>query len=714
LEDRTAPAILAAPISLSVVHGQAVSALLSDYVSGANSTPTIALGTALHGSASLDGANLMTYQSSVNYAGIDTVVYSATDSTDTSSATITLNVTETVPTVQAQTEWVTHDQPLSSDLSTGVTNPDGAALQYSVVTGPANGTLALDAGGTYTFTPNAGFAGTDSFTFKANDRIADSNTATVTITVVNHAPVIGPDIAYSRFPNTGLLWGDLTANATDADGDRLSVVIDSFPSHGSLAYGHGTYDVRFSYAPYTDYTGPDSFTYHVPDGIASSATITVSITAVDTAIIANPVLAKTNMNTEGLIVSTPENLVVACTLNSSSYSFSSFSSPSHGTVTVDVYGRFIYEPNEGYVGKDLIPYTITDGTNFATSMIEVNVQAPPGLTALNRLSGEIDTRLTGTDTGSLDFLGAKIGATLTTMENPDTTRAQYNELLTGSLTTDVRSAITLGNQINTRATAAVGLALGEQFRIAGIWSDVAKRNIYLGIIADGLQEAKDDLPDQPAFQQNRNSLQTMQDNLATCALQNGNLYNDNINRPVPAGTNQDILDLNTTFAAMQGLVGVVAAINNNIRNIDAQMTLAAAGIAAGTANAQADYIALTADLSSAVNTNVLAAAGPLMVAGVDVSAFALAYGTDGAMSETTGDAFAQKGVKQVMNNFSTLTLGIFNGYLDQEYQMVSVQKTLVDGLIAQGKIGGGDGTLASVELIETSLFNAIVQINGGL
>ena len=52
-----------------------------------------------------------------------------------------------------------------------------------MVTGPTQRPLTLHADGSYDYTPAANFNGTDSFTYKANDGDADSNVATVTITV---------------------------------------------------------------------------------------------------------------------------------------------------------------------------------------------------------------------------------------------------------------------------------------------------------------------------------------------------------------------------------------------------------------------------------------------------------------------------------------------------------------------------------------------------
>ena len=105
------------------------------------------------------------------------------------------------------------------------TDPDGDTLTAVLVTGPTNGTLTLNADGSFTYTPTDNFIGTDSFTYTANDGALNSNTATVTInvTTVNSAPVANND-SYDA-PNgiltvpaaTGVLADD-----TDPDGDTLT------------------------------------------------------------------------------------------------------------------------------------------------------------------------------------------------------------------------------------------------------------------------------------------------------------------------------------------------------------------------------------------------------------------------------------------------------------------------------------------------------------
>src|SRR5207248_488803 len=87
------------------------------------------------------------------------------------------------------------------------------------VTAPTHGQLTLNPNGTFTYTPDSNFIGTDTFQYKANDGYLDSNVATVTITVSNPAS----SLAISGFPSpvasgTG---GTFTVSALDAHGNSV-------------------------------------------------------------------------------------------------------------------------------------------------------------------------------------------------------------------------------------------------------------------------------------------------------------------------------------------------------------------------------------------------------------------------------------------------------------------------------------------------------------
>ena len=138
------------------------------------------------------------------------------------------------------------------------------------MSGPANGTLVLNANGTFTYTPNANFNGTDSFVYQVTDGNGGSAQATVDITVnsVNDGPVAvndsfstDEDTAYTATLNVN----DLLLNDSDLDGDSLSVSPTpvSGPASGTLVLNA---DGTFTYTPDANFNGTDSFVYQVTDG----------------------------------------------------------------------------------------------------------------------------------------------------------------------------------------------------------------------------------------------------------------------------------------------------------------------------------------------------------------------------------------------------------------------------------------------------------------
>jgi hypothetical protein len=163
-------------------------------------------------------------------------------------------------------------QPVEGQL--GASGPEGLALTFSVVTPPAHGEVTLsDANkGLYTYTPDAGYAAGDSFTFKANDGYADSNVATVTISVVNEPPVAS-DGTLTTDRNVAA-QGSL--KATDPEGDTLDYKVVAPPAHGNVALDSATGE--YTYTPSDDYFGADAFTFVANDGANDSNVATVSVT----------------------------------------------------------------------------------------------------------------------------------------------------------------------------------------------------------------------------------------------------------------------------------------------------------------------------------------------------------------------------------------------------------------------------------------------------
>jgi VCBS repeat-containing protein len=238
-----------------------------------------------HGSLSLNSDGSFLYTPNGNYNGADSFTYKANDGTVNSNvATVTLTINPVNdPPVAADDSYSTNeDTPLQIAASGVLANDsdvDGDTLTAAVVSGPAHGTLSLNSDGSFLYTPGADFNGTDSFTYRANDGQADSNTAKVTITVnpVNDPPVAADD-SYSTNEDTPLNvsagTGVLT-NDTDVDGDAISAALVNGPSHGTLNLNANG---SFLYTPNANYNGSDSFTYKANDGQADSNTAKVTIT----------------------------------------------------------------------------------------------------------------------------------------------------------------------------------------------------------------------------------------------------------------------------------------------------------------------------------------------------------------------------------------------------------------------------------------------------
>jgi len=229
----------------------------------------------------LNADGSFTYVPDADFFGADSFTYQASDGElDSGVATVFLTVTAVndAPVANADVFGVGEDALLEGESVLGNdTDADNDVLAAVLVSSTSNGTLTFNADGSFVYLPDADFFGSDSFSYRARDAAAESETATVTINVsaVNDAPVAGDDSFEVEGRLTVAAPGVL-GNDTDADGVTLTAELVSSTANGVLTFNE---DGSFVYTPNEGFSGTDSFTYRASDGELDSdlATVVLSV-----------------------------------------------------------------------------------------------------------------------------------------------------------------------------------------------------------------------------------------------------------------------------------------------------------------------------------------------------------------------------------------------------------------------------------------------------
>jgi len=226
-----------------------------------------------------------------------------------------------------------------------------------------DGTIFMNNDGTFEYSPDDDFYGTDTFSYRVEDGTGGFDTATVTITVkpLNDDPV-GDAQLVTTLEDEDL---PITLTGSDVDGDSLSFTTTE-PSNGSLS---GTAP-NITYNPNDNYNGPDSFDFTVDDGNGgtNTATVTITVTPVDD-----------SPTADAQSVTTPEDEDLPITLTGSDVDGDSLSftttEPSNGSLSGTA-PNITYNPNDNYNGPDSFDFTVDDGTGRTdTATVTITVES---------------------------------------------------------------------------------------------------------------------------------------------------------------------------------------------------------------------------------------------------------------------------------------------------------------------------------------------------
>ena len=293
----------------------------------------------------------LTYTPAENYAGADSFAFRVNDgAVDSNVATVAITVTAVNDAPVASDQAVVTKVSTAKAITLRATDVDSTALTYEIVAQPGHGTVTAGTTAAHTYTPTAGWSGTDTFTFRAKDGALYSNVATVTVEVtnVNAAPVAAAQSVVTKVSTAKAI----VLVATDANGNALMYTVMAGPSHGTVTAGAAA---NRTYTPMPGWNGTDTFTFKASDGTADSnvATVTVKVDAVP--VITGPAtLAVTEDEARAVTLG-------ATDADGDTLTYAITTAPLHGTLSGTA-PNLTYTPAAHYKGTDSFQWKVNDGS----------------------------------------------------------------------------------------------------------------------------------------------------------------------------------------------------------------------------------------------------------------------------------------------------------------------------------------------------------------
>jgi subtilisin family serine protease len=304
------------------------------------------------------------------YSGTDSFTYKANDGQlegPEATVDITILATNNPPVATSLSLMTRVNQAVAVNLS--AVDYDDDPVTFRVLEQPANGILAGN-GSNYIYTPNLNFIGKDQFTYAISDGM-DEATGIVQLEATDKNTAPGANVKFVKTtPNTPV---GIVLSGSDAESNPLTFALTSLPKHGVLT-GDAPY---LSYAPETNYVGPDRLRFTVSDGEFTSdpAAVTIAIAPKNALPVATNQIVTIPPGGPGYI-----NLTVG-DADGDPLQVVILKGPRGGRL----FGTgtfFTYIPNSNS-GLDGFTYKPWDGRNFGAEAVvrieQSNVQEPQGL-----------------------------------------------------------------------------------------------------------------------------------------------------------------------------------------------------------------------------------------------------------------------------------------------------------------------------------------------
>ncbi|MQR86851.1 tandem-95 repeat protein, partial [Bacillus megaterium] len=322
-----------------------------------------------NGSVVLGANGVFTYTPNLNYTGTDTFGVLVSDNqggTALSTVTITIIPVNDPPVGGDRSVTTTVNRPVTSSIP--ASDPDDITLTYTIQQSPTSGSAIVNQDGTFTYTPNSDFIGSDQFTILITDPEGATAISNIFVTVrTTNGSTSAQDLQISTNEDVPVTNQVI---ATNVNGNPLVYTIENSPINGLVSIDPNT--GIFTYTPNPDFYGSDGFIVYITDNLGGNATSSVIITVVpinDPPIVPNYQLT-TNEDTP------VTSMVIATDVDSNQLTYSLQNPPVNGTVNVGIDGMYTYIPNANFNGNDQFTVLVSDGQG-GTAVSTINITVLP-------------------------------------------------------------------------------------------------------------------------------------------------------------------------------------------------------------------------------------------------------------------------------------------------------------------------------------------------
>ncbi|MGJ3248098.1 MAG: Ig-like domain-containing protein [Elainellaceae cyanobacterium] len=306
------------------------------------------------------------------FSGQDQLTYTVSDRQG-GMATGTVTITVNPPQLSAADLTYETRYGTPTTLNVLAENPyPGRSLSVTIAAEPARGTATVNSNNTITYTPSERFSGgSDRFQYRLTTPSGQTATGTVTIQMTDPR-LTAPDYQASTQVNAPVRISVLRDNPYP-NADNLVIRVETPPQSGTAQPADGGTIV---YTPNENFTGRDRFTYQVRDNRGQSATGTVTVEVTSPA----PTAPDYTLETPSGEAARLDLLRNNSYPNLDNLSVTISTPPQNGSVELSSGRVAIYQPRQGFSGRDQFQYTVRDPqgrTATGTVAVTVTASTPP-------------------------------------------------------------------------------------------------------------------------------------------------------------------------------------------------------------------------------------------------------------------------------------------------------------------------------------------------